>query len=168
MTFLTAGFESVNNLFTNVIVALARHPALLDRLRGDPSAVAAFVEETMRWDAPAQGFVRTPTSDVDVGGTMIPEGAQALVHIGAANRDPDAFPDPDRFDIDRQGGRHLGLGHGTHFCVGAALGRVLGRVALEDLVARAREVGVDLDGSVRVSTPNFRGFQRIEVSVEPN
>ncbi|MGH9119761.1 MAG: cytochrome P450 [Acidimicrobiales bacterium] len=166
MTFLTAGFESVNNLFTNVIVALARHHALLDRLRDEPPAVAAFVEETMRWDAPAQGFVRTPTSRVEVGGATIPEGAQVLVHIGAANRDPEAFPDADRFDINRQGGRHLGLGHGAHFCVGAALGRLLGRVALEDLAARARSIDVDLDRSVRVTTPNFRGFQRLHLSVD--
>jgi cytochrome P450 len=167
MTFLTAGFESVNNLFTNVVVALSQHPQYLDRLRGDPTAVQAFIEEAMRWDAPAQGFVRTPTHDVDLHGKTIPEDAQVLVHIGAANRDPDAFPDPDRFDIDRSSGRHLGLGHGAHFCVGAALGRALGRIALEDLVVRSRTVAVDLDTAVRVSTPNFRGFQRLDVTVEP-
>ncbi|MGH9246610.1 MAG: cytochrome P450 [Acidimicrobiales bacterium] len=165
MTFLTAGFESVNNLFTNAVVAFAHHPSLLPRVRGDPAAVAAFVEETMRWDAPAQGFVRTPTRDVTVHGTTIPEGAQVLVHIGAANRDPAAFADPDRFDLDRHLARHLGLGHGTHFCVGAPLGRVLGRVALEDLVQRAVDVEVDLDAAIRVSTPNFRGFQRLDVAV---
>jgi cytochrome P450 len=163
MTFLTAGFESVNNLFTNMVVALAQHAELVPRLRGEPETIAAFVEETMRWDAPAQGFVRTPTRDVELHGTTVPENAQVLVHIGAANRDPEAFPDPDRFDLDRNGGRHLGLGHGAHFCVGAPLGRLLGRVALEDLVARADRVDVDLDRAVRVSTPNFRGFQRLDV-----
>ena len=166
MTFLTAGFESVNNLFTNMITALARHPELLRRLRDDADAVGAFVEETMRWDAPTQGFVRTPTRDVELHGVTVPENAQVLVHIGAANRDPGAFSEPDRFDIDRQGGRHLGLGHGAHFCVGAPLGRVLGRVALEDLVTRAQGVEVDLDTAVRVATPNFRGFQRLDVSVD--
>jgi cytochrome P450 len=165
MTFLTAGFESVNNLFTNMVVALAGHPEMVGRLRSDSDAVAAFVEETMRWDAPAQGFVRTPTRDLELHGTTIPEDAQVLVHIGAANRDPEAFPDPDRFDLDRNGGRHLGLGHGAHFCVGAPLGRLLGRVALQDLVARAGGVEVDLDTAVRVSTPNFRGFQRLGVSL---
>jgi cytochrome P450 len=165
MTFLTAGFESVNNLFTNMIVALAAHRELVARLRHDTDAVAAFVEETMRWDAPAQGFVRTPTRDVELHGTTIPEDAQVLVHIGAANRDPEVFTDPDRFDVDRSAGRHLGLGHGAHFCVGAPLGRLLGRVALEDLVARAERVEVDLESAVRVSTPNFRGFQRLDVTV---
>ena len=165
MTFLTAGFESTNNLFTNMVHALAEVPDIHARLRADPSLSGSFAEEAMRWDAAAQGFVRTPTRDLELRDTKVPEGAQVLVHIGAANRDPDAFPDPDRFDLDRAGGRHLGLGHGTHFCVGAPLGRVLARVAVEDLVARARTVAVDMDRAVRVSTPNFRGFQRLDVTV---
>jgi cytochrome P450 len=165
MTFLTAGFESTNNLFTNMVHALAVHPEIHARLRDDPSLVTAFTEEAMRWDAAAQGFVRTPTRDLEIGDTKVPEGAQVLVHIGAANRDPEAFADPDRFDLDRGGGRHLGLGHGTHFCVGGPLGRVLARVAVEDLVTRTPAVAVDLDTAVRVSTPNFRGFQRLDVAV---
>ena len=165
MTFLTAGFESTNNLFTNMVHALAEVPDIHARLRADPSLSGSFAEEAMRWDAAAQGFVRTPTRDLELRDTKVPEGAQVLVHIGAANRDPDAFPDPERFDLDRAGGRHLGLGHGTHFCVGAPLGRVLARVAVEDLVARARTVAVDMDRAVRVSTPNFRGFQRLDVTV---
>ena len=165
MTFLTAGFESTNNLFTNMVVALARHPDVLRRLRSDPAAIGPFTEEVMRWDAAAQGFVRTPTVDVKLHGRIIPEGSQVLVHIGAANRDPAAFPDPDRLDIDRRATRHLGLGHGAHFCVGGPLGRLLARVAAEDLVARASAVEVDLERSVRVSTPNFRGFQRLQVQV---
>jgi cytochrome P450 len=166
MTFLTAGFESTNNLFTNMVNALAQLPEIHARLRADPTLSGPFAEEAMRWDAAAQGFVRTPTRDLELRDTKVPEGAQVLVHIGAANRDPEAFPDPDRFDLDRAGGgRHFGLGHGTHFCVGAPLGRVLARVAVEDLVARAPSVGVDLERVVRVSTPNFRGFQRLDVTV---
>jgi cytochrome P450 len=165
MTFLTAGFESTNNLFTNMVNALAVHPEIHDRLRADLGLVPAFAEEAMRWDAAAQGFVRTPTRDVKVGDTLVPEGAQVLVHIGAGNRDPEAFTDPDRFDLDRGGGRHLGLGHGTHFCVGGPLARVLARVAVEDLVTRAGRVDVHQDTAVRVSTPNFRGFQRLDVTV---
>jgi cytochrome P450 len=165
MTFLTAGFESTNNLFTNMVHALAELPEIHARLRADPNLSGPFTEEAMRWDAAAQGFVRTPTHDLEIRDTKVPEGAQVLVHIGAANRDPDAFPDPDRFDLDRAGGRHFGLGHGTHFCVGAPLGRVLARVAVDDLVARAPTVAVDTDRAVRVSTPNFRGFQRLDVTV---
>jgi cytochrome P450 len=169
MTFLTAGFESTNNLFTNMVRALALHPATHAALRADPTLVVAFTEEAMRWDAAAQGFVRTPTRDVDLDGTVVPEGAQVLVHIGAANRDPAAFSEPDRFDLTRfesdRGGRHLGLGHGAHFCIGGPLARVLARVAVEDLVARADAVHVDETTAVRVATPNFRGFQRLDVAV---
>lgn len=165
MTFLTAGFESTNNLFTNMTLALSRHPHLLPRLKTDPAARDAFVEEAMRYDAAAQGFVRCPTHDLELHGRTIPEGSQVLVHIGAANRDPEVFEDPDTFDLDRPNNRHLGLGHGTHFCVGAPLGRVLTQVALADLVERTDELAVDLAASDRVLTPNFRGFQRLTVSV---
>ncbi|MDQ1397063.1 MAG: hypothetical protein QOG64_2322 [Acidimicrobiaceae bacterium] len=167
MTFLTAGFESTNNLFTNMVAAMAAHHDLLDRLHRDPPSAGAFVEEAMRWDAAAQGFVRSPTEDVHLHGRTVERGAQVLVHIGAANRDPRAFPDPDRFDVDRHASRHLGLGHGSHFCVGAPLGRLLGRVAVEDLAHRAATVAVDLEDAVRVSTPNFRGFQRLPVTITP-
>lgn len=121
----------------------------------------------MRWDAAAQGFVRSPTHPVELHSRTIPEGAQVLVHIGAANRDPDEFPDPDRFEIGRGATRHLGLGHGAHFCVGAPLGRTLASVALSDLVARSSELDVDLGDSIRVLTPNFRGFQRLVVHGAP-
>jgi cytochrome P450 len=165
MTFLTAGFESTNNLFTNMVAALAAHTELLDRLRRDPAAVTPFVEEAMRWDAAAQGFVRSPTRAVTLHGHVIPEGAQVLVHIGAANRDPRMFADPDRFNIDRTSARHLGLGQGTHFCVGAPQARILARVAVSDLATRATKIEVDHETAVRVSTPNFRGFQRLDVRV---
>ncbi|HWT81293.1 MAG TPA: cytochrome P450, partial [Candidatus Methylomirabilis sp.] len=142
-------------------------PDILARLRRERGAVPAFVEEAMRWDAAAQGFVRTPTRDVSLHGKVIPSGAQVLVHIGAANRDPRAFPDPDRFDLDRPIARHLGLGQGAHFCIGGPLARVLARVAAEDLTVRAGLIEIDPRTAVRVSTPNFRGFQHLDVTVSP-
>jgi cytochrome P450 len=165
MTFLTAGFESTNNLFTNMLAALADHPEVFRRLRARPADAAPFVEEAMRYDAAAQGFVRSPAEDIEIRGRVIPAGAQVLVHIGAANRDPKVFADPDRLDIDRSMNRHLGLGHGAHFCVGAPLGRALARVAVEDLVARADGIDVDRTSAVRVVTPNFRGFQHLDVRI---
>jgi cytochrome P450 len=165
MTFLTAGFESTNNLFTNMVAALARHPAALAALRREPSTAGAFVEEAMRWDAAAQGFVRSPTRDVALHGRTIPAGAQVLVHIGAANRDPREFEQPDRLDPARRSSRHLGLGHGTHFCVGGPLARLLATIAVEHLAARAATVEVDPTTAVRVLTPNFRGFQHLDVRV---
>ncbi len=163
MTFLTAGFESVNNFLTNTVRALALDTEARRRVRDDLTLLPAALEEVMRWDAPAQGFVRTPTHDVELRDTTIPEGAQVLVHIGAANRDPERFPDPDRFDIDRDTQRHLGLGHGNHFCVGAPLARSMGRILFEELLARSKAWEVDLAGGVRVTTPNFRGFSVLPV-----
>jgi cytochrome P450 len=165
MTFLTAGFESVNNLFTNMAGALGTVPGLFHRVKGDTSLIGAFVEEAMRWDAAAQGFVRCPTKDIELHGVTIPAGAQVLVHIGAANRDERHFETPDTFDLDRRAARHLGLGHGTHFCVGAPLGRLLARVAFEELIARVDGFEPDLTTAERVRTPNFRGFLRLDVAV---
>jgi cytochrome P450 len=119
----------------------------------------------MRWDAPAQGFVRTPTRDVVLHGKRIPAGAQVLLHIGAANRDERRFTDPDRFDLHRQDNRHLALGHRTHFCIGAPLGRLMTRILFEDLVAVSTGWAVDLDTAARVQTPNFRGFARLPVDI---
>ena len=132
MTFLTAGFESVNNLFTNLTYALAVHPGVWTALRADPGLIPQFVEEAMRWDAPAQGFVRTPTRAVALHGKTIAENAQVLLHIGAANRDERQFKNPDVLDIHRPKQRHLAMGMGVHFCVGAPLGRMMARLLLQN------------------------------------
>jgi cytochrome P450 len=165
MTFLTAGFESTNNLFTNLAYALALHPPLLAELQAHPDLIPAFIEEGMRWDAPAQGFVRSPTRDLPLHGKVIPGGAQVLLHIGAANRDEREFADPDRFDIHRPSQRHLGLGHGIHFCVGAPLGRVMAQFLFEELLAAADTWTVDQSSAARVTTPNFRGFVRLPLAI---
>jgi cytochrome P450 len=165
MTFLTAGFESVNNLLTNAANALARVPGLFAACRSDPGAIPQLVEETMRWDAAAQGFVRSPGSDVSLRGRLIPEGAQVLVHIGSANRDERQFEDPDTFDLSRETKRHLGLGHSTHFCVGAPLGRQLARISVEELLRVSDRFEADYSTAKRVRTPNFRGFIRLEVTI---
>ncbi|MDE0628716.1 MAG: cytochrome P450 [Bryobacterales bacterium] len=165
MTFLTAGFESTNNLFTNLAHALALHQAVYRRVRRRPELVPDFVEEGMRWDAAAQGFVRCPTRDVDMHDKTIPAGAQVLLHIGSANRDERVFPDPDRLEIDRQRKRHLGFGKGIHFCVGAPLARLMAQSLFERLLGASRVWEVDLDGASRVETPNFRGFSVLPLRI---
>ena len=165
MTFLTAGFESTNNLFTNLIHALARHPEALEEIREHPDRVPAFVEEGMRWDAPAQGFVRTPSRDVELHGVTIPAGSQVLLHIGSANRDEREFERADVFDIHRPNQRHLGMGQGIHFCVGAPLARTMARVLFEELVRVSERWDVDLQSAARVTTPNFRGFRRLSLTI---
>lgn len=165
MTFLTAGFESTNNLFTNLARALALHPAVFRRVRSSPELVPQTVEECLRWDSPAQGFVRCPTRDVSLYGKTIPEGAQVLLHIGSANRDERKFGKPDLFDIDRRDNRHLGFGQGIHFCIGAALARDMARAMMTALLEVSRDWDVDLGQAVRVTTPNFRGYSRLMVSI---
>ena len=165
MTFFTAGFESTNNLFTNLTYALSLNPDVYDDVRAHPELIPAFAEEGMRWDAAAQGFVRSPTHDVSLHGRTIPAGAQVLLHIGSANRDEREFADPDRFDIHRPDQRHLGLGQGIHFCVGAPLGRVMAQFLFEELLPVSSRWQVDLGSAVRVTTPNFRGFTRLPLTI---
>ena len=161
MTFLVAGFESTNNLFTNLAHALALHPHIYEAVRQDLSLVPAFVEEGMRWDAAAQGFVRSPNHDVELHDRIIPENAQVLLHIGSANRDERQFDKPDTFDITRDNTRHLGLGRGIHFCVGAPLGRSMSQLIFEALLEASELWEIDLSSTERVTTPNFRGFWRL-------
>lgn len=165
MTFLTAGFESTNNLFTNLVFALWMHPDLQQEARENPELIPALTEEGMRWDAPTQGFVRTPTKDIDLHGKTIPEGSQVLLHIGSANRDEREFEEADRFDVHRPGQRHLGMGQGIHFCVGAPLGRKMTQFLFEELLAASEGLEIDIEDSERVTTPNFRGFTRLPLAI---
>jgi len=165
MTFFTAGFESTNNLFTNLTYALALHPQVYQEVRANLDLTPAFVEEGMRWDAAAQGFVRTPTQNVTLHDKVIPEGSQVLLHIGSANRDEREFARPDRFDIHRSDQRHLGMGQGIHFCVGSPLGRVMAQFLFEELLPISTRWEIELSGAARVTTPNFRGFTRLPLTI---
>jgi cytochrome P450 len=161
MTFLTAGFESTNNLFTNLTHALALHPEVRTEVKGTPELIPNLIEECMRWDAPTQGFVRTPTQDITLHGKTIPEDSQVLLHIGSANRDEREFNEPERFDVHRPEQRHLGMGRGIHFCVGAPLGRRMTQILFEELMKVSERWEINLDSAARVTTPNFRGFTRL-------
>jgi cytochrome P450 len=165
MTFLVAGFESVNNLFTNLAHVLAKYPAVYSTLKNDMSKIPDFVEEGARWDAPAQGFVRTPTCDLEMHGKVIPENSQVLLHIGAANRDNRQFEEPDVFDMNRADKGHLGFGAGVHFCVGAPLGRTMTYRLFEEVLKASDCWEVDFENAVRVTTPNFRGFSTLPIAI---
>jgi cytochrome P450 len=165
MTFLVAGFESVNNLFTNLAFAWAKHPEVFASVKGDIGLIPDFVEEGARWDAAAQGFVRSPTGDLELHGKVIPENAQVLLHIGAANRDDRQFPAPDQFDLKRADRGHLGFGAGIHFCVGAPLGRRMTYILFEEMLKVSDQWDVDLNHAVRVTTPNFRGFSSLPLTI---
>jgi cytochrome P450 len=131
-----AGHETTMNLIGNAVLALLRNPGELERLRNDPSLIRSGVEEFLRYDSPVQFTARIATTDLDVGGVPIGAGEQVAVVIGACNRDPDQFPDPDRLDLGRADNRHLSFAAGAHYCLGAALARLEAQVAIATLVRR--------------------------------
>jgi cytochrome P450 len=134
LLLLVAGFETTVNLIGNGTVALLGQPEHWERLRAEPALLPAAVEELLRYDSPVQMTSRIATEDVDIGGTVIPKGVPVIVAIGGANRDPDVFEQPDRLIIDRpDASRHLAFSAGIHYCLGAPLARLEGRIALEEL-----------------------------------
>jgi pimeloyl-[acyl-carrier protein] synthase len=137
---LAAGHETTAGLIGNATLSLLRNPAELAKLRQQPELFGTALEECLRYESPAQFNGRTALEDVDVGGETIAKGELAMVAIGAVDRDPEVFTDPDRLDVARSRNPHLAFGLGTHFCLGAPLARLEGRVALEALVRRTGDL----------------------------
>jgi cytochrome P450 len=135
---LNAGNETTSNLLGNGLVALLRHPDQIERLRGAPASIADAVEECLRYDSPVQFQGRVATEDVEWAGTAIRRGQLVLAVLAAANRDPDHFQEPDRFDAFRHPNFHLAFGHGRHHCVGAELARLEARIAFTILFTELR------------------------------
>lgn len=134
---LLAGDETSVNLIGNAVLELLRHPAELDRLRDRPELIDTAIDEVVRFNGPVgHTGVLYAFADVQIGGTVIPRGDAVIPVLLAANRDPDVFADPDTFDVGRRPNRHLGFGHGIHFCPGAALARIQARTAVGGLVRR--------------------------------
>lgn len=137
MLLLIAGHETTANLVVNSVFALLADPELADRLASSREAMPAAVEEFLRWGSPvANAPLRFAATDVEIGGVTIPAGATVTLSVAAANRDPQRFDGPDLYDPARDVGGHLAFGHGIHFCLGAALARLEGEVALGALLDR--------------------------------
>ena len=131
-----AGFETTTNLIGNGLLALLDHPAEFQRLRDDRSLLRTGVEELLRWDSPVQLDGRAASEPIDVHGIEVQTGEQVVTMLGAANRDPRAFPEPDRFDVGREGTQPMSFGAGIHFCLGAPLARAEGQVVFDRLLDR--------------------------------
>ncbi|HEX4528765.1 MAG TPA: cytochrome P450 [Acidimicrobiia bacterium] len=138
---IVAGHDTTASLIENSVVALLEHPGQLAALRADPHAIGAAVEEFLRYDAPVpHATFRYAREPLDLGGATIPAGAQVVINLAAANRDPHRYPAPDTLDIHRSDARHLAFGHGIHFCLGAPLARLEGQLALASLLRRFPEL----------------------------
>ncbi len=131
-----AGFETTTHLIGNGMLALLRHPDELARVRADRSLVRPAVEELLRYDSPVQIAARTTYEDLSIAGHEIAEGSVVLALLGAANRDPARFRDPERFDVGRDEGPPMSFGGGIHFCLGAALARLEGQIVVDRLLDR--------------------------------
>ncbi|MFS8066674.1 MAG: cytochrome P450 [Byssovorax sp.] len=133
---LVGGIETAVNMLGSSLVVLVERPDLWARLRADRSQIPAFIEEVLRYEPPVHAAPRVTTEEVELGGIRLPQGAPVLALLGSACRDESHFPGGDRFDMDRPGPQNLPFGHGIHFCLGATLARMEGRLALEALLDR--------------------------------
>jgi cytochrome P450 len=167
-TFLmTAGHETATNMLSNGVLTLMRHPDQLERLRRDRSLIPSAAEEILRFESPVQMTPRHAVEDGELAGRTVKAGDALLLFLGAANRDPARFPDPDRFDIARSDNRHLAFGYGAHFCLGAALARQELRIALAHLLERFPYFELAVDDVEWQPTIDFRGPLSLPVRWRP-
>ena len=161
---LNAGHETTTNLIGNGLVALLRHPEQKRRLLERPDLIRTAVEEVLRYESSNQLGNRITTQDVEVGGVLLPPQTLITLCIGAANRDPAQFPDPDRFDIGRTPNRHLAFASGIHLCAGLAVARLEGTIAISRFFARF-PAAMLAGEPVRGGRARFRGFLHVPCSV---
>jgi cytochrome P450 len=159
---LNAGHETTTNLIGNGVDLLIRHPDALNDLRAHPELIDSAVEEFLRMESSNQLGNRRAARDTTLGGTHMKAGTYVHIGIGAANRDPAQFSDPDRLDIRRQPNRHLAFGTGIHACAGMSLARMEARVAIGKLVARFPKIE-PAGTPVRGNRARFRGFAHYQV-----
>jgi pimeloyl-[acyl-carrier protein] synthase len=161
---LVAGHETTVNLIANGLLALLRDPEALAGLKAEPGLAGSAVEELLRYDSPVQFTSRHALADLDLGGRQVGAGETVVAVLGAANRDPAQFPDPDRLDLARQPNRHVAFGGGIHFCLGAPLARMEARIAIPALLARLPGLEVGPGPPVRRDTVTLRGLASLPVT----
>jgi cytochrome P450 len=161
-----AGSETTTHLLGSAWYWAWRNPA--ERACAFGGNITGWIEETLRYDSPAQVIARTAATDLDLHGVHIPGGGKILLLGGSANRDGQVFPSPDRYDLQRDTSKHINFGTGRHFCLGAALGRLEARVTLEQLIGRVSpSYQIDPARISRVHSANIRGFASLPTTVTP-
>jgi cytochrome P450 len=133
---LLAGNETTTNLIGNGMLALGRNPEQMQKLIQEPALMPQAIEEMLRYDCPVQSTARYPKVDVTIDGVELKANTVTFVIVAAANRDPEQFPNPDKFDITREPNDHLAFGEGIHYCLGAPLARMEGAIAIGATLAR--------------------------------
>jgi cytochrome P450 len=165
---VVAGNETTTKLLGHAWYWAERNPDQRAKPFADPGRIPDWIEETLRYDASSQVLARTVTRDIELHDRLVPAGDRILLLVGAANRDPRVFVQPDRYDVDRPDvTSHLAsFGSGRHFCLGASLARLEAGIALEELVARVADYEVHHEGVRRVHSVNVRGFATLPTTVE--
>jgi pimeloyl-[acyl-carrier protein] synthase len=161
---MVGGQETTTNLIGNGMLTLLRNPAVMERLRADSSLMPSAVEELLRYESPSQHTARLAPEEVEMGGKHVRKRQAVIAVMGAANRDPERFPEPDRLDIDRKDNRHVAFGWAAHFCFGAALARMEGQIAFETILRRLP--GLTLDTPVPLEWRHnlgLRGLTRLPI-----
>jgi cytochrome P450 len=164
---VVAGNETTTKLLANAWYWAWRFPDQKAKALAEARRAPQWVEETLRYDTSSQMLVRVTAGDVELLDTVIGDGERVLLLVGSANRDPDVFEDPDRYDLDRDTTGLISFGGGRHFCLGAPLARLEARVMLEELVARVADYDIDATGARRVHSINVRGFASLPTTVTP-
>lgn len=167
MMLFATGEESTVNLIGNGMLALLRQPDQMELLKREPALIQRAVEELLRYDSPLQHTARIATEDVEIGGKTIRAGENVLVSLGAANRDPAEFPEPDRLDLTRSENRHLAFADGIHYCLGASLARVQGQIAINTLVQQLPDLKIHSDKLEWLEKIALRGLKALPVIFTP-
>ena len=162
-----AGHETTVNLIGNGLLALLRHPEERRRLQDDPGLLPAAIEELLRYDGPVQRTGRMAVSDMEIGGVPIPKGSLVLGLLGAANRDPAHFAEPDRLDLGRPEPRHLAFGAGIHYCLGAPLARLEAQVAIGTVLRRFPALTLAAERPVWRPSSTLRGLEALSITLGP-
>ena len=161
---LAAGHGTTTHLIGNGMLALLQHPGQLQQLRDDPSLISSAVEELLRYDSPVQMTSRRAKEDLVIGGKHISAGQEVLMCLGAANRDPAQFPDPDQLNLRRRENRQLSFGYGIHFCLGAPLARVEAEIAFNTLLRRFQELRLETGILEWGPSLVFRGLRELPIA----